>query len=206
MYKWHEIPGTDNWKYYVTDQFDHHVEEFYANAVTQIKEQKSYLSKDSEKIYLKENLINAPAMYWAILYNGETSVSGWCVTKYDWMPDEWSRPWSRFLTTSQSTSGSSWVNARRQETNIIKGLTGIRYVMASQNITDTGEYTLDNYDKFFRKYERLYKYFQPEYPPAWFDFRSVVMLNKTPQVLFYSSYSGDKPSIEWLEEYAVHEN
>jgi hypothetical protein len=186
----------------VTTEWNDKLEEFYTMAYEEKGKKLKYLT--DKKQYQPDVIAQKNNDYYFYTEIDGRVLSAHVVDRFEGMPDNWIRVFSKLYNLKEFTTHPDHYKIRAIDFSLFAKLSD--NILITQNITDTGAITFDNYSKTYKRYKRLCKYFQPMVPDLTFrfDFNDIAYINKTPQVVIYASKQ--QQAIEWLKEFVVHED
>ena len=197
------LPTTDM-ALYMTDIFDDKVSDFYTQAYQDVDQ--NFMYSEDREIYNPEQIENTPADWFVITTINDEPVQGYLCSNYDWMPADWFRHYTRLFNLKSYTDNPNWMKYRMTEAYLLKEADKVfqrKNWIVTQNVTTEGHINFDNWKKILRRNKRI---IDKGSPFTGYSYPSIVYVNKTPQMVVYSTFKDEEPDISWLEEFAVDEN
>jgi len=197
------LPTTDM-SLYLTDRCDDVVKDFYLQAYNDT-EQKFLYSKDRE-IYHPEHIENIPADWFVITTINDVPVQGYICAHYDWMPADWFRHWTRLYNLTSYTEGPKWMEYRMTEHFLVAEAENVfqrRNWIYTQNVSKDSKINFNNWKAVNRRNKRI---IDKASPFKGYSYPRICILNKTAQIVTYTTFNNEEPDISWLDEFAIDES
>lgn len=195
--------GKYDYDVYVTDTYDDRVRLFYkaAHRELMVNNRTTYVNDPS--IYQDVSDVSALAY---ILHNvNDEYAFGHIITKYDWMPDNFIKIFTRLYTFKEHSERTDRFRYTKQEVDIIRDVVDgfqlpSNFIFA-KNLNN--KITVDNYQRHTRVDVEL---FRRHYKTDCNAYPSLCMLNHTPQMVWYGNLQNESVNVDWLEEFAFHDD